>query len=124
MLGCTSNLHSWPKLNLQINQAVYKCKFRHSAGHFLASSASRSQDRTLSDLIVQQEMNAARRLIRGVIFDMDGTLIVPVIDFAEMRCADLSSHIPAFLRDVSLEMQIRNVCAGVALTYQRGTSWT
>lgn len=29
--------------------------------------------------------NAHRRVIRGVVFDMDGTLIAPSINFAEMR---------------------------------------
>ncbi|KAL3161139.1 hypothetical protein ABBQ38_009514 [Trebouxia sp. C0009 RCD-2024] len=28
---------------------------------------------------------ANKRVIKGVIFDMDGTLTMPVIDFAEMR---------------------------------------
>ena len=28
---------------------------------------------------------AARRVLRGIVFDMDGTLTVPCIDFAEMR---------------------------------------
>ena len=28
---------------------------------------------------------ATRRVLRGIVFDMDGTLTVPCIDFAEMR---------------------------------------
>ena len=29
-----------------------------------------------------------RRVIRGVVFDLDGTLIRPSIDFQEMRCVN------------------------------------
>lgn len=29
---------------------------------------------------------SSKRIIRGIVYDMDGTLTVPVIDFALMRC--------------------------------------
>ena len=56
-------------------------------GRALSYCVPRSPDRQSTLLAPDIDMNAARRLIRGVIFDMDGTLTVPVIDFAEMRCA-------------------------------------
>ncbi len=56
-------------------------------GRALAYCVSRSSECQSALLATDIDMNAARRLIRGVIFDMDGTLTVPVIDFAEMRCA-------------------------------------
>lgn len=36
-------------------------------------------------LAAMLEPSAARRTVRGVVFDMDGTLTVPVIDFQYMR---------------------------------------
>lgn len=57
------------------------------SGRSLAHCVPRSTDQLSARLATDTDMNAARRLIRGVIFDMDGTLTVPVIDFAEMRCA-------------------------------------
>jgi len=51
----------------------------------LTAVSGRSRDQRRTSVTANETMNAAKRLIRGVIFDMDGTLTIPVIDFAEMR---------------------------------------
>lgn len=87
MLACTKSFQNQLYLTFQSNHIAYKVRLGRCVGRLLTSNSSRSQDSTATTCIPKQEMIAARRLIRGVIFDMDGTLTVPVIDFAEMRCA-------------------------------------
>jgi hypothetical protein len=49
-----------------------------------AAAASQASSRSSSDVVVF-DAGVFNRTIRGVVFDMDGTLTVPVIDFQYMR---------------------------------------
>lgn len=49
------------------------------------SPASCSLARGMTAMAAAVESAAAKRTVRGVVFDMDGTLTVPVIDFQYMR---------------------------------------
>eukprot|EP00882_Tetradesmus_deserticola_P002314 GHRQ01002471.1.p1 GENE.GHRQ01002471.1~~GHRQ01002471.1.p1 ORF type:complete len:278 (+),score=83.36 GHRQ01002471.1:246-1079(+) len=55
--------------------------------HLAAAAAGRSPNRAMQSARVAEapQAAAARRKVRGVVFDMDGTLTVPVIDFQYMR---------------------------------------
>lgn len=49
-----------------------------------AAAATAAADSTMESVVVF-DRSALQRTIRGVVFDMDGTLTVPVIDFQYMR---------------------------------------
>jgi hypothetical protein len=57
-----------------------------AAAHAASSSPSSSnaQEAASSEVVIF-DRDVLKRTMRGVVFDMDGTLTVPVIDFQYMR---------------------------------------
>lgn len=76
----TQQQHSQPR-----NSRTMTAAAAHAASSSQSSSNAQAAASSSASEVVIYDRDVCKRTIRGVVFDMDGTLTVPVIDFQYMR---------------------------------------